>query len=209
MKHSSKIYHKFIFTHQFFRFLLLDRILNKKDNLILVTGKRESGKSTIALKQIMGFSDIESNEKYYNKQKNINLKELDKIEYKLEDFTKFDMEKHMCFGKAELQALWKEERKAFVLADEIIVSASRRQSMTKGNKLIHEIATINRKNFNTIFLLLPSIEDLDLAILQYITHWVHVSQQGLAAVLLPNPPTLFGRGSWEIEQMKKTYEKFF
>lgn len=208
MKYHSKIYHKFIFTHQFFRFLLLDRILNKKDNLILVTGKRGAGKTTVALKQIMGFSDIISNEQYYNKQKNIHLKEEEKIKYVLKDFTKFDMERHMCFGKKELENLWKEERKAFILADEIIVSASRRKSMTKGNKLIHEIATINRKNYNTIFLLLPSIEDLDLAILQYITHWVHVSQQGLAAVLLPNPPTLFGRGSWDIDQMKKIYEKF-
>ncbi len=176
--------------------------------MILVTGKRGSGKTTVALKQIMGFSDIETNENYYNEQKNIHVEDKEKVKYKLEGFTKFDMERHMCFGKTELQNLWKEEKRAFILADEIIVSASRRQSMTKGNKLIHEIATINRKNFNTFFLLLPSIEDLDLAILQYITHWIHVSQQGLAAVLLPNPPTLFGRGSWDIPQMKKIYEKF-
>lgn len=208
MKYTSKIYRRFVFTHVFFRFLLLDRIKNKKDNIVLISGKRGSGKTTLSIKAIMGFSDMEDTEKYYNKEKNISLDDSEKIKYTLSEFTPFNMEKHICFSKKELQTLWKEERMSFILADEAVVNANRRNSMTKANKILMEIATINRKNFNTIFFCMPSIEDFDLAILQYITHWVHIDDRGLAAVMLPNPPSLFGRKSWDIDRMKKIYEKF-
>lgn len=206
MKYSSKIYSRFVFTHKFFRFLLIDRILDNKDNIVLITGKRGSGKTTLSIKQIMGFSDIQGNEEYYNHEKNISKDE--KEEYKLENFTPFNMETHMCFSKKELQDLWKNEKMAFILADEAVVNANRRNSMTKANKILMEIVTINRKNYNTIFFCMPSIEDFDLAILQYITHWIHIDERGIAAVLLPNPPSLFGRKSWDIDHMKKIYEKF-
>lgn len=208
MKYSSRIYRRFVFTHTFFRYLLIDRILNKKDNIVLVTGKRGSGKTTLSIKAIMGFSNIQDNEDYYNKEKNINLSGEDKIEYKLGDFTPFTMDKYICFSKKELQELWKNEKMAFVLADEAIVNINRRNAMTRANKQLMEIATINRKNFNTLFFCMPSIEDFDLAILQYITHWIHIDDRGLAAVLLPNPPSLFGRKSWDVETMKKIYGKF-
>lgn len=206
MYSSSKIYSRFVFTHKFFRFLLIDRILDNKDNIVLITGKRGSGKTTLSIKQIMGFSDIEGNEEYYNQEKNISKDE--KVVYKLENFTPFNMENHMCFSKKELQDLWKNEKMAFILADEAVVNANRRNSMTKANKILMEIVTINRKNYNTIFFCMPSIEDFDLAILQYITHWIHIDERKLAAVLLPNPPSLFGRKSWDIDHMKKIYEKF-
>lgn len=208
MKYLARIYRKFKHSHVFFRYLLIDRILNKKDNIVLITGKRGTGKTTLAIKLILGFEDMDSNEEYYNVEKNINLSEDEKITHKLGQFTKFDMENHMCFSKKELQQLWKECKKAFILADEAIVSSNRRNSMTKANKMLMEIATINRKNFNTLFFCMPSIEDFDLAILQYISHWIHIDDRGLAAVLLPNPPSLFGRKSWDIDKMKKIYEKF-
>lgn len=209
MKYSSQIYQKFRVDHNFFRFLLIDRILNRQDNIVLVTGKRASGKTTMALKQILGFSNMEANEEYYNKEKNIKCEDNERIKYDIsKSFTEFDMEKHMCFSKKELQELWKNERNAFILADEAIVNANKRNSMSKANKILTEIVTINRKNFNTVFFCLPSIEDFDMSILQYITHWIHIDSRGLAAFLLPNPPSLFGRKSWDVDKMKKIYEKF-
>lgn len=208
MKYSSKVYRKFVFTHIFFRYLLIDRILNKKDNIVLITGRRGSGKTTLSIKQILGFADIKENEEYYNKEKNINLLDSEKTKYSLNEFTPFDMEKYICFGKKELQDLWKQESMAFILGDEAIVSANRRNAMTKANRMLTEIATISRKNYNTLFLCMPSVEDFDLAILQYITHWIHIDDRGLAAVLLPNPPGIFGRKAWDIPKMTKVYDKF-
>lgn len=202
----AKQFKRYLHTHKFFRFLLIDRIKNKKDNIVLVTGKRGSGKTTLALKIILGFSNIDENREYYNKEKNENAKE--KKEYDLQEFTPFDMEKHMCFSKKELQTLWKEERNSFILADEAVVNASRRNSMTRANKILMEIATINRKNFNTVFFCIPGIEDFDIAMLQYVSHWLHIDDRGLGVVLLPNPPSLFGRTSWDIPAMKKIHEKF-
>ena len=99
MKYSSKIYRRFRHGHKFFRYLLLDRILNKKDNFVLITGKRGSGKTTLGIKLIMGFTDIKSNEEYYNEEKNVLLGDSEKVEYSFNDFTPFNMEKHICFSK--------------------------------------------------------------------------------------------------------------
>jgi len=208
MNKRAKQFSKFVHTHKFLRFLLIDRIKNKKDNVVLVTGKRGSGKTTLALKLILGFGNIEENEDDYNKEKN-SLKSKEEVEkYNLSEFTPFEMEKHMCFSKKELQTLWKEERNAFILADEAIVNSNRRNSMTKANKILMEVATINRKNFNTLFFCIPGIEDFDVAMLQYVSHWIHIDDRGLAVVLLPNPPSLFGRTSWDIPAMRKIHEKF-
>ena len=80
--------------------------------------------------------------------------------------------------------------------------------MTKANKILHQIITINRKNFNTVFFCLPSIEDFDVSILQYVTHWIHIDDRGLAAILLPNPTSIFGRKKWDVDKMKKIYDKY-
>jgi len=50
--------------------------------------------------------------------------------------------------------------------------------MTKDNKNLMRTITINRKNLNTIFLLLPSVEDIDVSILQYASMWLHVDSKG-------------------------------
>ncbi len=202
----AKIYYKFQHSHEFFRFLITDRIEINKDNLILVTGKRGSGKSTFAIKMAMGFNDISTIEEYYNKESN--KKKDEPIEYKLEDYNSFDFERDITFTKKDFQDLCQNSRKGFIVSDESIVSIGRRNSMTKTNKALHQVLTINRKNCNTIFFCLPSIEDLDLSILQYVSMWVHVDSRGLGVVMLPNAPSVFGRKSWDVTTMSKIHEKF-
>ncbi len=206
MKFSSKIYRRFVFTQNFFRFLLIDRVKIEKDNIVLVTGKRGSGKTTVALKTIMGFNDIQKIEEYYNKERNIGKEE--KKVYKLKEITPFNMEDDMAFQRNELQTLCRETQRGFILADEAVVNVARRNAMTRANKILHEILTINRKNFNTIFFCLPSVEDFDVSILQYITCWIHVDDRGLACVLMPGAKSIFGRKTWDIDKMKKSYDKF-
>ncbi len=98
--------------------------------------------------------------------------------------------------------------RGFILADEAVTNAARRNSMSKPNKILHEVLTINRKNHNTVFFCLPSVEDFDLSILQYITCWIHIDDRGLACVLLPNSKSIFGRKNWDIDKMKKVYDKY-
>ena len=206
MKFKARIYNKFRFKHWFFRFLLVDRIMIKKDNLVLITGKRGDGKTTLALKIILGFEDMEEMEKRYNLEMNKNSEQ--KQRYKLNKFKQFDLENDMAFTRKDLQDLCKNNFHGFILADEAIVNAARRNSMTKANKILHEVLTINRKNGNTVFFCLPSIEDFDISMLQYVTHWVHIDDRGIGAVLMPEPKSIFGRKTWDIDRMKKIYDKF-
>ena len=178
----------------------------EKDNIVLITGKRGSGKTTIALKIILGFDDLENIQKEYNEELNIGKEKT--IYVKLKDFTSFDMDKDMAFQRKELQELCQDNRKGFVLADEAVVNVARRNAMSRANKLLHQILTINRKNFNSVFFCLPSVEDFDLAILQYITIWIHVDDRGLACVMLPKSSSIFGKKTWDIDKMRKTYEKY-
>lgn len=207
-KNAARIYRRFVFTHEFFRFLLIDRVEIEKDNIVLVTGKRGSGKSTYGIKMALGFNNFEELERFYNKEMNIKLEENEKQLFKLGKYTNFDMERDIVFTNNELQDLCQNSRKGFIVSDEAIVSTGRRNSMTKVNKILHQILTINRKNFNTIFFCLPSVEDFDVSILQYVSCWVHIDDRGLGAVLLPNMPSIFGRKSWDIDKMKKIYDKF-
>lgn len=209
VKYKSKQYREFVFTHNFFRYLLMDRVLLEKDNVILVTGARGQGKTTFALKIILGFEDFDkAGEAFGNEWKRSPLNEGETAP-KLEGFQRFKLEEHMVFQQKQFHDQCQNLRKGFILADEAVVQAGRRNSMTKANKILHRIITINRKNFNSIFFCLPSIEDFDLSILQYITCWVHIDDRGLGAIMLPNPPSIFGRKSWDVDRMKKTYEKFF
>ena len=208
MKFASKIYRQFVFTHEFFRFLMVDRVRIKKDNIILITGRRGQGKTTVALKLILGFNDLDKIQEYYNKEINAGKEEKDKVKHKLDKFTSFNMHEDMAFEKKALQDLCRETRMGFILADEAVTAVARRNAMTRSNKLLHEILTINRKNFNTIFFCLPSVEDFDVSILQYITCWIHVDGRGLACVMMPLAQSLFGRKSWDVDKMKKIYDKF-
>lgn len=208
MKYKSRIFNRFEFSHKFLRFLLVDRIVIKKDNLILITGKRGDGKTTLALKLILGFSNFEEIEEQYNKEINRKNEDKENKEVKLVGFKPFVLDKDMAFTRKGLQDLCKNTTRGFILADEAIVNAAKRNSMTKANKILHEVLTINRKNFNTIFFCLPSVEDFDVSILQYVTHWIHIDDRGIACVMLPDSKSIFGRKSWDIDKMKKIFDKF-
>lgn len=202
------MYNHFEFTHQFLRFLLLDRIMFQKDNIVLVTGKRGDGKSTLSISLIRGFIDMAKNEEYYNFEINKGKEEAEKKVYSLGDFKPFDFENDMAFTRADLQDLCRKTMRGFILADEAVVNVARRNSMTRANKVLHEVLTINRKNLNTLFFCMPSIEDFDLAILQYVTHWIHIDDRGVASIMLPEAKSIFGKKSWDVDGMKKLYEKF-
>lgn len=213
--YSSKIpkkFRKLIITHNFIRFLLIDRIIDKKDNLILITGKRGSGKSTCALKLILGFNNMKKLQKVYTDEVNQIFNE-DKCDVlydntRIPELSLFDMDKDMVFQRSELQELCRDKSMGFILADEAVVNASRKQTLTRDNKKLHEIITINRKNYNTIIFCMPSIEDFDLSILQYVTHWIHIHDRGVACLFLPNKPSIFGKKSWDIDNMRKIHDKF-
>lgn len=205
---AARIYRKFRHTHHFFRSLLVDRVMIEKDNVVLITGKRGTGKSTLTLKMALGFNNLDEIKDRYMQEFETNWGENEINDLPYDEFNAFDMNTHMVFTQEELEEYCKNLRRGFIMADEAVVNASRRNSMTRANKILHQIITINRKNFNTLLFCLPSVEDFDISILQYVSHWVHIDDRGLAAVMLPNPPSIFGRKSWDIDKMKKIYDKF-
>lgn len=217
MKYKSYIYRRKKYSQRFFRLLLIDRILIKKDNIIIITGGRGSGKSTLGLKLLLGFSDegkvpftqkLKDFEDYFNQEMNSYKQDKKDQEKVRVNINKFVMEEGIVATRKGLHNACRNTRRGFIQADEAVVSVARRNAMTKANKILHEILTINRKNFNTIVFCIPSIEDFDISILQYASHWLHIDRRGLAALLLPQSTGLFGRKRWDVDKMKKIVEKF-
>lgn len=149
---------------------------NQFDNIVLITGARGTGKSTLAGKILFQFEE-------------------------------FDPWESMVYSKETLFKLAKQKKK-LIWCDEAIINVSRGNVMSRANKLLHELFTISRSNYNITFLLLPSIEDFDVKILQYCSMWLNVDKRGLAVMLLPVNKGLFGRDIWDIDNMKKIYEEF-
>jgi len=194
MKYPQRIFKNLKIPQKEMRNLFLDRNQIKKDNLVIISGRRGVGKTTLALKLAMGFTDPEKIQENYTKSGREDI---------LKNYTPFNMEDNLVFTKKEMESLVMNQRKGIILNDESIVGVSRRNSMTKDNKNLMRTITINRKNLNTIFLLLPSVEDIDVSILQYASMWLHVDSRGVAVLMLPSKQSVFGRAAWDVQAMKK------
>lgn len=127
-----------------------------------------------------------------------------KILFQFEDF---DPYVSMVYSKEALFKMIK-KKKGYVWVDEAVVSAAKGNVMTRANKLLFEVSTINRDNFNIVFFCLPFIEDFDSKILQYVSVWIHIDSRGLGVMLLPSNKGLFGKRNWDITQMKKIFDEF-
>lgn len=156
--------------------MLMKRRENQKDNIIIVTGSRGEGKSTLT----------------------------GKILFQFEDFDPFES---LVYSK---EAMFKQVKKKnnYVWGDESIINVAKGNVMSRSNKLLHELFTVSRSNYNIIFLCMPNIEDFDTKILQYCSMWLHVAERGLAVVMLPNNKGIFGKKNWDLIEMKKIYEEF-
>lgn len=127
-----------------------------------------------------------------------------KILFQFEDF---DPYKSMVYSKEKMFDLVR-EKDGYIWADEAVVNAAKGNVMSKANKMLHEIVTINRDNFNMVFFCMPFVEDFDSKILQYVSMWVHIDSRGLGVMLLPSNKGLFGKRNWDIDGMKKLFDEF-
>lgn len=127
-----------------------------------------------------------------------------KILFQFEDF---DPYKSMVYNKEKMFELIR-EKMGYVWADEAVVNAARGNVMTRANKMLHEIVTINRDNFNIVFFCMPFIEDFDSKILQYVSMWVHIDSRGVGVLMLPSNKGIFGKKNWDINSLRKLYEEF-
>lgn len=127
-----------------------------------------------------------------------------KILFQFEDFDPYIS---MVYSKEKLFEQVK-KKKGKIWVDEGVVQAAKGNVMTRANKLLFEVTTINGDNNNIVFFLMPYVEDFDSKILQYITMWIHVDRRGLAVLLLPENKGIFGKRNWDINGMKKIYEEF-
>lgn len=202
MKYIARQYSGVVIPLVDFRFMLIDRIENDLCNNVIITGAVGSGKSTLFIKIAAGFEDLEHLEEKCNERLRKNQEPM-----KLKDYTSFDMDKDIIYTIKALQESCMSSRKAIIGADEAVITVARKNAMTRGNKQLHQIMTIGRKNHNSLFLLLPNIEDIDASILQYCSHWIHVDSRGLAVLFMPNPTSIFGKKRWDIDDCRKIYEK--
>lgn len=156
--------------------MLLKRRANERDNIVLITGQRGEGKTTLAGKILFQFEDFEPYEQ-------------------------------VIYSK---EALLKQIKKkdSYILCDEAVVNAAKGNVMSRANKLLHEILTINRSNRNILFMLIPSVEDFDTKILQYCSMWLFVDSRGYAIMFLPENKGIFGKKAWNLDEMKKLYDEF-
>jgi hypothetical protein len=174
--YPAKKYHWTIWPLPLFKEMLIGRRANEKDNIILVTGARGEGKSTM----------------------------VGKILFQFEDFVPYEC---MVYNKEKMFELVK-KKNGYIWGDEAVVSAAKGNVMSRANKMLHEIFTINRDNFNIVFFCMPFVEDFDSKILQYCSAWIHVDSRGLGVVLLPSNKGIFGKRNWDIDAMKKIFDEF-
>ena len=202
MKYPAKEYKYNIFSMKDIRFFLINRIEHDLSNNVLVTGGIGSGKTTCTLKCSFGFEDLQKLQDKCNEKLMKNQKPLELKGYKV-----FDMAEDLCYTTTSLQEKAIGYRKGIIIGDEAVVNLARRNAMTRSNKMLHQIMTISRKNHNTLFLLLPSIEDVDTSLLQYVSMWIHIDQRGLGVVFMPNKTSIFGKKRWDVDACRKIYEK--
>ena len=174
--YPAKKYRWTTYSLEFIKEMLIKRRENQKDCIVLITGSRGEGKSTLA----------------------------DKLSFMFDNFNPYE---NIVYSK---EALFREIKKklGIIIADEAVVNAARGNTMSRANKLLFEVFTINRDNLNIVFLLLPFVEDFDTKILQYVSLWLHIDKRGLAIVMLPSNKGIFGKRNWDIVNMKKIYDEF-
>lgn len=127
-----------------------------------------------------------------------------KILFQFEDFDPYEC---MVYNKEDMFKLIK-KKNGYVWADEAVVNAAKGNVMTRANKMLHEIVTINRDNYNMIFFCMPFVEDFDSKILQYVSAWIHIDSRGVGVVLLPSNKGIFGKKNWDIGTLQKIFEEF-
>jgi hypothetical protein len=127
-----------------------------------------------------------------------------KILFQFEDFVPYES---MVYNKEKMFELVK-KKNGYIWGDEAVVNAAKGNVMSRANKMLHEIFTINRDNFNIVFFCMPFVEDFDSKILQYVSMWVHVDSRGLGVVLLPSNKGIFGKRNWDLDAMKKIFDEF-
>ena len=174
--YTAKKYKWIVYPLTFIKQMLEKRRDNEKDNMVLITGARGDGKTTLTGKILFQFED-------------------------------FDPFVSMVYSKEATFKLIKKKR-GYVWLDESVISAAKGNVMTRANKLLFEVSTINRDNFNIIFYLMPFVEDFDSKILQYISMWIHVDSRGLGVVMLPANKGIFGKRNWDLIAMKKIFDEF-
>lgn len=127
-----------------------------------------------------------------------------KVLFGYEDFDPFVS---LVYSKDALFKMIKKKNQ-YIWPDESVINAAKGNTMTRANKLLFEISTINRDNFNIVFFCMPNVEDFDTKILQYISAWVHIDSRGLGILLLPVNKGIFGKRNWDLVGMKKIFDEF-
>lgn len=185
---DGKKFHLFHWTYEDLVQALVKRILEQKDNTILVTGKTGVGKSTLVGKLcFQKFAFIES----------------PKVPGKM----MYEDDNYMVDPEIFAARIAKDKGIVDWL-DESLASLSRRNWHSKINNLIVKRKNTNRKNGVTSFVVLPYELEVDKNFLKHITMWIWVYKRGHAQVFVAGNHKK-GGSSLDIEKIVAREEKWW
>lgn len=148
--------------------VLRQRQLNKFDVNIGVSGKRGDGKSTLLFKIFNSFKDEGFNQK-----------------------------KHQVYSQKDVINLLSGQEFSFCWDDEAINSGYKRNFQQAGQKVLVQLITNYRDNFNIYASALPFFYSLDKDLRELLFMHIHIIERGLAVILLPIVDQIHSADPWD------------
>jgi hypothetical protein len=158
--------------------VLRNRQLNKFDCNFGVSGKRGDGKSTFMLKIFKSF-------KKYG----------------------FIQKKHQVYSQKDVTNLLAAQIFGFCWDDEAINSGYKRNFQHAGQKILIQIITNYRDNFNLYGSAVPFFYSLDKALRELMFMHVHIIERGLAVIFLPLADQVHSQDPWDTNNNIKIEER--
>lgn len=170
--------------------MVSQRILNKFDCNLAITGSTGIGKSTFLWKFFHAF-----NKKSVKKISNGRL-------------PRFRIEDKLTFSRTEMIDLIKNYRFSYCWQDELIMSGFKRNFFDREQIQLIEVLTKYRNHFNIVGGAIPIFFTLDKELIKLFGVHINVIKRGIAVVHLPREGRLFTDDIWDCRQNQKLEEKW-
>jgi hypothetical protein len=153
---------------------MIDRIIaNDFDFILVITGARGLGKSTLAWKICKGVQ-----------------------------FTNFKPDEDLLYKKEDVVRALSARKRGIIFGDEIIQSAFNRDFYSEYNKLLIKTLTMYRDSCNMFISCLPNFSSLDNQIKGLVKMRIDVIRRGYAIIHTPNK-TQYGKDGWDVDFNQK------
>ena len=185
---DAKKFYSFTCSFMCFWQSLINRLEDKKDCFILITGATGSGKSTLSGKINFNFAEKEPNFILNNEE------------------MMFVPEKHFIVDADEFAVKMITETGSSLWYDEAREGGNRQAWYDKINKAIKQRKNTNRKLFNIYWFIMPLETEFDPKLAAHLTMWIWV-RRGVGEIYVANNQRKGGKGL-NIDEIIKREEKW-